>query len=938
MRRCASLLLISLLLGPILVAQDPENQPALQPKIIELRYLRFDGAKAYGLWVWREGQSGQLIRSKSRDGDGALLFEIPKVDDELRILPRSLDSKPVWEQGLRRWTPALGDRVWIREGDTQVHRKAVGASFVESAWADSGSALWLRARGNLSVAELELRRDDGQVVPLRALQGGDAKARGYRIQGSDVIFLYDTSRLGGGLDGEKGIYVVGAFNSWEKGEGKSRWKLVWSEVEKAWTLKLPLKSLPANADFKFKQKGGGWAPSGGNLQIRPASGQRLDLASDLEWGRRYELAIKGEDRGAPVVPRVWLHERLSGYEYRGQLGASCTKDRSIFRLFAPTASKVELRIYEQAKGGAARTESLKKVDEAVWELSIDGDLHGRYFAYRIDAPGADPLFEFIDPYAQCTTAHDGRGLILDLRRTDPEGFREQARPAFRGVSVDSTPASPEDASIYEIHVRDFTIDESSGGKNRGQYLGLVEAGTRGPGGVKTGLDHLLELGVTHVQILPLHDFENDESGKDYNWGYMPVHFNSPEGWYASRKDDASRVRELKTMIQGLHAAGLRAVLDVVYNHTSGAASFDRCAPYYYYRMRPFHDDPYWNGSGCGNEFRSESPMGRRFIVDSIAYWAEEYKFDGFRFDLMGLIDRETVRQVAARAHGIDPSLLVYGEPWAGGDTPISKTEKGSQQGQGFAVFNDHFRDGIKGGNGEGERGWVQEPREDRAGRLKNGLEGAVNRSAGGFALNPAEVINYVACHDNKTLWDKLSEDKSLSEKQRESAQRLATSLVLLAQGIPFLHGGQDIHRSKKGEHNSYNMPDSINAFDWRWKGRYRDTNRYVAGMLNLRKKHPVLRLNAASEILGKRLEYYPAPGGVILIALDGRGVVGETWERVLLIFNANRAASRVSLPSGDWQVVADDDEAGDGPVKSGESEARGEYACPPLSAAVLKLK
>jgi pullulanase len=549
-----------------------------------------------------------------------------------------------------------------------------------------------------------------------------------------------------------------------------------------------------------------------------------------------------------------------------------------------------------------------------------------------------------DPYARCLTGTYGRGIVLDLRRTDPEGFSEDRRPPFLGVVPDGTPDSPEDAVIYEAHLRDYTIASSSGVSRRGTYLGLAEAGTRGPGGVRTGLDHLVELGVTHVQLLPIQDFDNDEGSDDYNWGYMPAHWNSPDGWYATRREDATRVTECKRMVQALHGAGLRVVLDVVYNHTSGAASFDRVAPFYYFRIHPFTRSPYSNGSGCGNEFRSEAPMARKFIIESLEYWAREYHVDGFRFDLMGLVDTETMAQGAARLHAIDPSILVYGEPWTAAGTPIDPTTKGDQCGRGFGVFSDSMRDAIRGGNGEGALGYVQTGQEHFANQVKNGVEGAVNRGGGGFAADPGEVLNYVACHDNKTLWDKLEEAKAGPALQARM-HRLATFLVLTSQGVPFLHGGQEMQRTKGGAHNSYDLPDRVNAIDWRWKGKNRETYEYTRGLIALRKAHPLFRLAEAGEILGRRLRFFGAPTGTIGYTLDGEGLTGETWRRAVVLVNGTRTEQTFSVPElggGPLAIVADERAAGEKGVGREAllpgADGRYAVAVPPVSALLLRAK
>lgn len=921
---------------------SPGNEKNQPREVLRVHYQDLVANKTrptkFALWIWQDGEKGRLVKSSGKDKEGLPLFEIPLENSlPLSILPRSLRSKKtIWDQPARYWRSDGSKEIWLRRGDKKIHHSPVGKRFVSAAYADQSNALYLVMKGTPEQpSDLKIVDDQGQRIAVSQIHVASPRRQGFIHHDDKVTFIYDASYIGGNLDPSRGIYVAGNFNGWQKAVGKSKWKLKWDEAKKIWSVTVKATKLPRFAQFKFKQKKGPWAPSGGNLQVKHSQGFRVDLAAPLSFGRRYQVVFKDEKQGADVVPRGWLHDTLGDYQYQGSLGANHSQKSTQFAVFAPTASKVEVLLYKGPRGGEAEILPLKKTDSYTWTASKDGDLAGRYYMLRVDAPGTDPHRPVIDPYSRCNTAHNGRGMIVNLRASDPEGFRAHKRPNFFKVTDDAHPNSPEDAIIYEAHVRDFSIAKNSGIKARGSYRGFIERGTKGPGGVKTGLDHLVELGITHVQIMPLQDFDNDENGSSYNWGYMPVHFNSPDGWYASKKDDASRVTEAKELIHGLHKAGLRMILDVVYNHTSSAASFDKIVPFYYYRMKRFNDYPYWNGSGCGNEFRSESPMGRKFILDSIRYWIEEYKVDGFRFDLMGLIDTETMRQIASLAHSIDKSLLVYGEPWAGGDTPIQKTEKGSQQGQGFGVFNDTLRDAIKGGNHHGAKGFIQNPNPGQSGKIKNGLEGATNRNAGGFALSPKEVINYVACHDNKTLWDKLSEDRSANPAMRARMQRLAGALVILSQGVPFIHGGQEFHRSKGGEHNSYNKPDRVNKVDWSLKSKNKRTFNYYRGLISLRKAHPAFRLSDSRKIAGQRLQYLPASQSVIAFELEGKNLTGESWDHIVVVFNAGRNPETVNLPGSSWTIVVDENEAGTKPVKSRSKRVKGQVTVPPMSVVVL---
>ncbi len=617
------------------------------------------------------------------------------------------------------------------------------------------------------------------------------------------------------------------------------------------------------------------------------------------------------------------------------LGAFLGTDSTTFRVFAPTASAVEVRLYEFPTGGKPRALKMKRNGDGTWEVTAPERLEGRY--YTLLARGQDVGFghEVIDPYARCVTAYDGRGfLVEDKTPLAP-------RPTF----------PPSEAVIYELSVRDFTIDPESGVKARGKFLGLTEEGTRLEG-TPTGLDHLVDLGVNTVQLMPVTEFASSEAQDQYGWGYDSVHFNTPDGWFASSPHDGSRVRELKQTIDALHRKGLRVTLDMVYNHTmedrfhNRIYSFEGLVPGYYYRRRP--DGSYYNGSGVGNELRTEAPMVRRFLVDSTKMWVQEYGVDGFRFDLMGLIDVDTMTEIARAVHEIDPNVMVYGEPWVADETPITVTAKGTQRGRGFAVFNDDFRDALKGHVFQPyASGFVQTG--EKTDEIRQGMLGATNpHNPRSFAASPLETINYVECHDNHTLWDRLllSTDTSgartplaspgaasapASEEQRVAMARLAAVAVLTAQGIPFLHSGQEFLRTKQGHENSYNQPDSVNQIEWRRKLEHADTVAYYQGLLQLRREHPMFRLPTA-ELVEDGVTFMLANEGLVVAALhdpDGQ----DRWSRALVCLNGRGEATEVNLPPGEWQLMVDGERAGTESLRP----VRGTLHLPGHSAAVLAL-
>jgi len=627
------------------------------------------------------------------------------------------------------------------------------------------------------------------------------------------------------------------------------------------------------------------------------------------FGRDYEVEVRGF---APQ--RVRLGHVLAGDRFHdpdARIGATYTPTATTFRLFSPMADTAQVVVADARKRQSHDTiYPMVKNTRGVWSTTVPKDLQGKYYAYKLYGPGLDSTREIADASATCAQGMNGRALIVNLDATDPPGFDPSAYVKL---------PSPLDAVIYEMHVRDLSIASNSGIEHKGKFLGLAEGGTHLPGApnVKTGLDHLAELGVTHVHLLPVQDFENDEHKDAYNWGYVTVFFNTPDGWYAGSPDGDARIREFKRAVQALHQRGIGVVMDVVYNHTSPRATFERLAPGYYFRMRP--DGTFWNGSGCGNEVASENPMVRKFIVDSLVYWVTEYGIDGFRFDLMALTDRETLLAVRDALRKINPSILLYGEPWTGGPsglTPI--TDKSVIRGSGIAAFNDHFRDAIKGDRNGGAAGFIQNG--DRINRIRQGIEGAIND----WALDPTDVVTYCAAHDNLTTWDKITQAASDAPVDvRKRMQRFAGLLVLTSQGIPFLHGGQEFCRTKGGHHNSYDAPDEVNQFDWSLKKTNADVFAYYKGLIALRKAHPVFRLRTKKQVQ-RRLHFLrSAPTSrCVVYRLDGHKLPGETCSTVLVLLNGDLAEQTFALPPGDWRVLADADRAGTADLHNATAEVR----------------
>ena len=532
------------------------------------------------------------------------------------------------------------------------------------------------------------------------------------------------------------------------------------------------------------------------------------------------------------------------YPYTNKnLGITYSDSETIFNVWAPTRESIHLALYKHHSSLDRAIYEMKKSEDGVFTLKLSGDYHGYFYTFIIDHES-----EITDPYSYSTNSNSLRSAIIDLKRTNPEGFIEHQIPSGNLGC---------DAIIYELHIKDFTWHKSSNCKHSGKFLALTESNTQ-TDGYATGLDHLSNLGITHVHLMPINDFltvdENEDREHDYNWGYDPEHFNVPEGSYStSPSDPISRIYELKFAIMELHKKGLKVILDVVYNHTyrGGQSNFNALVPNYYFRVT--EDGIFSNGSGCGNEFASEKPMARRFIIDSLCYWAAEFKVDGFRFDLMALIDIETINQAKQKLEKINPDIMIYGEPWTGGLSLLPESKrvyKGVQCGKGFSLFNDDFRNAIKGDNDGDGIGFVQ-GNKDAQHAVKTGILGSIpyNDYHIGFALNPCETINYFNAHDNLIIFDKVAKSMpSYSYEDWVKVNKLCFDILFMSQGIPFFHAGNEFLRTKKGHHNSYNAPLSINGIDWNQKKHHYAFYSYVKDLIRLRKKHSCFRLKTAEDI------------------------------------------------------------------------------------------
>lgn len=622
--------------------------------------------------------------------------------------------------------------------------------------------------------------------------------------------------------------------------------------------------------------------------------------------------------------------------YSGKLGIDYSRERTRFVLWAPNANNVRVVLFGKNemkyKDAPEKILDMNRGEKGTWNIEIDGDLDGEFYNYLVTNSGNER--EVTDPYAKALGVNGDRGMVVDLKDTDPAGFENDERPELRS-SVSSI--------IYEIHVRDFSINENSGisKDKKGKFIGFCEHRTTLPGQyTKTGIDYLRELGITHVHLLPSFDFATvDESRLDvaqYNWGYDPKNYFAPEGSYSTNPYSGKiRIKEFKEMVQLLHRSGIRVIMDMVYNHTwkSYDSNLNLAVPGYYYRQD--QNGNFSNGSGCGNELASERFMVRKLIVDSVIYWAREYHIDGFRFDLMGLHDIETMKEIRIKLDEIDKTIIMYGEGWTGGGTPLKSEDSAVKQNivkfdkMQIAGFSDDTRDGIKGNVfNSAEKGFVN-GKQGLEETIKYCIVGATGQeginydrviySHFAWANEPYQCINYISAHDNYTLWDKLAlSNPEVSLNQRISMNKLAAAIILTSQGIPFFQAGEEFLRAKKNEdgslnHDSYNSNDSINNLEWNRVQQYKDVVEYYRGLIKLRKKYKAFRMGSSEEIKSnlkflKRGESFYKDNVVAYQISDNSGKIFNN--KIVVIFNANDDEAFIDLKECGWRVLVNKEKAG----------------------------
>ncbi len=581
-----------------------------------------------------------------------------------------------------------------------------------------------------------------------------------------------------------------------------------------------------------------------------------------------------------------------------------------FELWSPEAEAVYLLIYnDDVTDRVVECIDMKREKRGTWTARVQEDLLGRFYTFNVKV-GGEWLGETPGINARAVGVNGRRAAVVDMAQTNPANWNEDVSPAL---------ASTADAIIYEMHHRDFSVDPDMGpvpDALRGKYLALT---------TDAALLHLKDLGVTHVHILPSFDYASvDESRTDsaqYNWGYDPLNYNVPEGSYATdTADPRVRIMEFKQMVQALHAAGLRVVLDVVYNHTFDieGSNFQRTAPGYFFRTRS--DGSYANASGCGNETASERPMMRKYIIESVRYWMREYHIDGFRFDLMGIHDIETMNAVADVAREIDPQVLIYGEGWAAEAPQLPENQLAMKANvkhlPGIAAFSDEMRDALRGPFSNDHESAFLNAKSGHEHSIRFGVVGAVehpdvdysqvNYATEPWAREPQQMISYVSCHDDMCLVDRLkSSIEGIDVDELIRLDKLAQTAVFTSQGIPFMQAGEELLRDKKGVHNSYVSPDSVNAIAWRNKVHYADVWEYYRALISLRKNHKAFHMGSA-EAVRKNLSFIGTPDGVVAYKLNAKAV-GDTWDEIVVVLNAQKNEVEVALPTSDtYNIVCRD--------------------------------
>ncbi|NHM30516.1 type I pullulanase [Bacillus sp. C11] len=928
-------------LNPRVVKVEPAQQKITTK--IKIHYQPKAGdTKDWNLWVWPDGMSGKVMNFTGTDSFGKVADLTVDGDwNKIGFIVRT-DS---WEKdGGDRFIDNIWNgqnEVWVKAGDDKVYTSPPDGEYRDIPTYNHLEVKFNYYRYDLNYNNWDLwvwtDKSDGQPVKLD-------KTTSFGKQGTLVLDnLNGATKVGfivrkddWSAKDTEGDRFITKFTADGKAEvwlaqGQKRIydnpaKIDRSpRITKAAIDELNKITFETNFPFAFEEgKNPGIVINGAEIDKVEAAGTVTDgltnkvviyTKDELDLSKTYTISKEGFGQATVQMGKVIGSKSFEDrFYYDGKdLGNTYTKEKTNFRLWAPTASEAKLVTYDKWNSQTGTEIPMTRSEKGTWTAELSGDKKGLLYTYKVKI--GDSWNEAVDPYVRATSVNGDKGAVVDLATTNPKNWSTK-KPSFK---------NREDAIIYETHIRDLTIDPKSGvsSAHRGKFLGVAETGTRGPNGVKTGLDHIKDLGVTHVQFIPMYDYNTasvDETKLDqpqYNWGYDPKNYNVPEGSYSTDPYTPTvRINEMKQMIQTLHDNNLRVVMDVVYNHMFSAqeSNFNKLVPGYYFRYN--EDGTLSNGTGVGNDTASEHKMMRKFIVDSVIYWAKEYHIDGFRFDLMGIHDVDTMNPVRKALDNIDPSIITIGEGWDLGtalDPALKANQKNAAKMPGIAHFNDDIRDGLKGSVFDGnDKGFVN-GKTGMELRIKKGVVGGINYNDQimTFSQDPEQTVTYVEAHDNLTLWDKLAiTNKSDTEEVRKQMHKLATSIVLTSQGLSFIHAGQEFMRTKGGNENSYNAGDAVNMLDWTRRSQFNAEVEYFKGLVKVRKSHPAFRMTNADDIR-QHLKFIDAPANSVAYVLDGNAN-GDKAEKIVVAYNANRTPVEIQLPrKGKWDILVNGVKASD---------------------------
>lgn len=954
--RKLSLLMVALLivsLFPATFSKTLANAAEVSDKVyVKIRYERQDGNyENWNIWQWEKDKDGSKADFIGKDSEGMFaVIETNKAAQSLNFIIR----KGEWEE------KATEDvSVDLSKGDTEVVIKQDESGVVRTDREIKRSfdklnlsVHYFRADNNYSEHKLSAGIDNkekasysfdneddyGKIATISLENVADAKNVNFTIDGDLETERNINTAYADNL-GNMSVYLV-----------QNDEKVYFNSTEPVRFPKVTYFKLDSNDEMNFKV----------NKELKGTENIVLKKDNKVVSNKRYTLTLKENKLGGKIVLKdeISLNSKytieIDGYEglkasfgnifgtrkfenaykYSGELGAIYSPKNTKFILWAPTAEKVKLAFYgtdgNDYKCEAKKTVDMKKGQKGEWTYKENGNLDGMYYNYLVTVDGVER--EVVDPYAKAVGVNGDRSMVVNLKSTDPEGWNEDKKPKLESAT---------DAIIYEMHIRDFSIDENSGVplEYRGKFKGVWQKDTVVPGtDIKTGVSHLKELGVNVVHILPAYDYGSVDETKDgqYNWGYDPKNYNAPEGSYSTDPYNGKiRIKEFKEMVNELHKQGIKVVMDVVYNHTysSDDSVFQRAVPEYYYR----HDAEgnLTNGSGCGNEIASERYMVRKYILDSVKYWAKEYHLDGFRFDLMAVYDIDTVKMIRKELDKIDKSILMYGEGWTGGTSAL-ETEKSATKANcpkfgkmQVAMFSDDLRDGLKGHvfteNApafiNGASGFEETIKFGIVGSTKhNGVDySKVNYSKEPWANEPYQTISYVSCHDNFTLYDRLQKvTPDATDDLYMKENKLAAAIVNTSQGIPLMQAGEDFARTKTDEQgnlidNSYISSDLVNKLDWKRVSEYSNLYDYYKGLLEIRNNHRAFKMTSTKDIQ-KNLKFLKNGTdfngeNVVAYTLNGKAVK-DKWENIAVMFNSSDKDVEVTLPQSGWTIVVNGDKAG----------------------------